>query len=187
MAATALDHLSLGGRIDWLAQLDTAFQPAKNYRRTSIVRAAMAFAPPSEKKKKKRRRSRTRRLISSCVNTDLHNWPKDQLRRGLEQAPNCGSQRCPNVSDFGPKLLPSGYEQPKLTYPFQELFPRMFPYLSTIQDFVPLTTTYRASTRTTSLSSTMPALLRRLSPAASLPLLWTPRVPYVNIFAETRT
>lgn len=38
MTATALDHLQLGGRIDWLAQLDTAFQPTKNYRRTSIVR-----------------------------------------------------------------------------------------------------------------------------------------------------
>lgn len=36
--ATALDHLALGGRIDWLASLDTAFQPAQNYRRTSIVR-----------------------------------------------------------------------------------------------------------------------------------------------------
>lgn len=43
MAATALDHLSLGGRIDWLAQLDTAFQPARNYRRTSIVRTAKAL------------------------------------------------------------------------------------------------------------------------------------------------
>ncbi len=37
MVATALDHLSLGGRIDWLASLDTAFQPEKNYRRTSII------------------------------------------------------------------------------------------------------------------------------------------------------
>ncbi|KAK3367592.1 pyruvate kinase [Podospora didyma] len=37
MAATALDHLSLGGRIDWLAQLDTAFQPERNLRRTSII------------------------------------------------------------------------------------------------------------------------------------------------------
>jgi len=37
MAATALDHLQLGGRIDWLAQLDTAFQPARNLRRTSII------------------------------------------------------------------------------------------------------------------------------------------------------
>lgn len=37
MAATALDHIQLGGRIDWLSNLDTAFQPTKNYRRTSIV------------------------------------------------------------------------------------------------------------------------------------------------------
>jgi len=37
MAATALDHLSLGGRIDWLAALDTAYKPEKNYRRTSII------------------------------------------------------------------------------------------------------------------------------------------------------
>ena len=35
--ATALDHLQLGGRIDWLAQLDTAFQPQRNLRRTSII------------------------------------------------------------------------------------------------------------------------------------------------------
>jgi pyruvate kinase len=37
MAATALDHLQLGGRIDWLAQLDTAFHPQRNLRRTSII------------------------------------------------------------------------------------------------------------------------------------------------------
>ncbi len=37
MAASALDHLSLGGRIDWLAALDTTFTPQKNYRRTSII------------------------------------------------------------------------------------------------------------------------------------------------------
>ncbi|KAK3346581.1 pyruvate kinase [Lasiosphaeria hispida] len=37
MAATALDHLSLGGRIDWLSQLDTAYQPERNLRRTSII------------------------------------------------------------------------------------------------------------------------------------------------------
>lgn len=35
--ASALDHLRLDGRIDWLASLDTAFQPEKNYRRTSII------------------------------------------------------------------------------------------------------------------------------------------------------
>ncbi|KAH8906399.1 pyruvate kinase [Coniochaeta sp. PMI_546] len=35
--ATALDHLKQVGRIDWLSQLDTAFQPEKNYRRTSII------------------------------------------------------------------------------------------------------------------------------------------------------
>lgn len=34
---SALDHLSLGGRIDWLASLDTAFHPERNYRRTSII------------------------------------------------------------------------------------------------------------------------------------------------------
>lgn len=37
MAPTALDHLSLGGRIDWVASLDTAYNPEKNYRRTSII------------------------------------------------------------------------------------------------------------------------------------------------------
>lgn len=37
MSPNALDHLSLGGRIDWLANLDTAFRPERNYRRTSIV------------------------------------------------------------------------------------------------------------------------------------------------------
>lgn len=35
--ATALDHLNLGGKIAWLSQLDTAFQPERNLRRTSIV------------------------------------------------------------------------------------------------------------------------------------------------------
>lgn len=35
--ATALDHLSLGGKIEWLSQLDTAFQPERNLRRTSII------------------------------------------------------------------------------------------------------------------------------------------------------
>lgn len=37
MAATALDHLDFGGKIQWLASLDTAFKPQKNYRRTSII------------------------------------------------------------------------------------------------------------------------------------------------------
>jgi len=37
MATTALDHLSLGGKIEWLAQLDTAYQPERNLRRTSII------------------------------------------------------------------------------------------------------------------------------------------------------
>lgn len=35
--ATALDHLYIGGRINWLAQLNTAAQPDKNYRRSSII------------------------------------------------------------------------------------------------------------------------------------------------------
>lgn len=34
---TAKDHLDNGGKIAWLARLDTAVQPAKNYRRSSIV------------------------------------------------------------------------------------------------------------------------------------------------------
>lgn len=38
MATTsALDHLDLGGRIDWLSQLDTAYKPPRNFRRTSII------------------------------------------------------------------------------------------------------------------------------------------------------
>jgi len=37
MTATALEHLSLGGRIDWLSSLDTELQPARNLRRTSII------------------------------------------------------------------------------------------------------------------------------------------------------
>lgn len=37
MAATAQDHLEVGGRINWLASLDTAFQPERNYRRSSII------------------------------------------------------------------------------------------------------------------------------------------------------
>ena len=32
-----MDHLALGGRIDWLAALDTAHQPDTMYRRTSII------------------------------------------------------------------------------------------------------------------------------------------------------
>ncbi|KAK4153999.1 pyruvate kinase [Chaetomidium leptoderma] len=35
--ATALDHLQRGGKIEWLSQLDTAYQPERNLRRTSIV------------------------------------------------------------------------------------------------------------------------------------------------------
>lgn len=37
VVATALDHLGTGGRIEWLASLDTAYLPQKNYRRTSII------------------------------------------------------------------------------------------------------------------------------------------------------
>jgi pyruvate kinase len=37
MAATAQDHLEQGGKISWLASLDTAYKPEKNYRRTSII------------------------------------------------------------------------------------------------------------------------------------------------------
>lgn len=37
MAATALDHLNLGGKIEWLSQLNTEFQPAREFRRTSII------------------------------------------------------------------------------------------------------------------------------------------------------
>jgi pyruvate kinase len=37
MAATAKDHLEVGGRITWLASLDTEFQPERNYRRSSII------------------------------------------------------------------------------------------------------------------------------------------------------
>jgi len=36
-AANALDHLSSGGKIEWLASLDTAFSPVRNYRRSSII------------------------------------------------------------------------------------------------------------------------------------------------------
>ncbi|KAH9892187.1 pyruvate kinase [Xylariomycetidae sp. FL2044] len=37
MAANALDHLNLGGKIKWLASLDTAYHPEKNLRRSSII------------------------------------------------------------------------------------------------------------------------------------------------------
>ncbi|KAI0002855.1 pyruvate kinase [Xylariaceae sp. FL0662B] len=37
VAVNALDHLNLGGKIEWLANLDTALHPEKNYRRTSII------------------------------------------------------------------------------------------------------------------------------------------------------
>lgn len=37
MAATAQDHLEFGGKISWLASLDTAYRPQRNYRRSSII------------------------------------------------------------------------------------------------------------------------------------------------------
>ncbi|KAK1830103.1 pyruvate kinase [Podospora conica] len=37
MAATALDHLQLGGRIEWLSGLNTELEPERNLRRTSII------------------------------------------------------------------------------------------------------------------------------------------------------
>lgn len=36
-ANNALDHLSVGSRVEWLASLDTAHKPEKNLRRTSII------------------------------------------------------------------------------------------------------------------------------------------------------
>lgn len=36
--ANALDHLNAGRtRTEWLSQLNTEYQPARNYRRTSII------------------------------------------------------------------------------------------------------------------------------------------------------
>ncbi|KAL7939246.1 pyruvate kinase [Trichoderma chlorosporum] len=37
MATTVQDHLDIGGRINWLASLNTAFTPARNFRRTAII------------------------------------------------------------------------------------------------------------------------------------------------------
>lgn len=37
MAATAKEHLELGGKIAWLASLDTAYQPDRFFRRSSII------------------------------------------------------------------------------------------------------------------------------------------------------
>ncbi|KAI1259221.1 pyruvate kinase [Xylariaceae sp. FL1019] len=37
IAANALDHLSVGNKIEWLAALDTAYSPEHNYRRSSII------------------------------------------------------------------------------------------------------------------------------------------------------
>ncbi|RCI13536.1 hypothetical protein L249_5547 [Ophiocordyceps polyrhachis-furcata BCC 54312] len=37
MAAAQQDHLNGGGRINWLASLDTAYKPERNYRRSSII------------------------------------------------------------------------------------------------------------------------------------------------------
>lgn len=37
MAHTSQEHLDVGGRISWLASLNTAFTPARNFRRTSII------------------------------------------------------------------------------------------------------------------------------------------------------
>ena len=35
--AKAADHLEVGGKIAWLASLDTDYKPEKNYRRSSII------------------------------------------------------------------------------------------------------------------------------------------------------
>ncbi|KAF4120108.1 pyruvate kinase [Geosmithia morbida] len=37
MAVTAKEHLELGGKINWLASLDTAYTPERNFRRSSII------------------------------------------------------------------------------------------------------------------------------------------------------
>jgi pyruvate kinase len=37
MAAAAQDHLDVGGRINWLASLDTTYKPDRNFRRSSII------------------------------------------------------------------------------------------------------------------------------------------------------
>ncbi|CAH0053532.1 unnamed protein product [Clonostachys solani] len=37
IASTSQDHLDLGGKIAWLASLDTAYRPERNYRRSSII------------------------------------------------------------------------------------------------------------------------------------------------------
>ena len=37
MAATQQDHLNTGGRVAWLASLDTSYSPEHNYRRSSII------------------------------------------------------------------------------------------------------------------------------------------------------
>lgn len=38
MSASSLDHLALGGRVEWLASLNTAATPHQNaHRRTSII------------------------------------------------------------------------------------------------------------------------------------------------------
>jgi pyruvate kinase len=37
MAAAQKDHLDTGGRVAWLASLDTAYSPEHNYRRSSII------------------------------------------------------------------------------------------------------------------------------------------------------
>jgi len=37
IAASALDHLNLGNKLEWLAALDTAYSPEHNYRRSSII------------------------------------------------------------------------------------------------------------------------------------------------------
>lgn len=37
IAVTAVDHMATDGRIEWLANLDTAYTPERNLRRTSII------------------------------------------------------------------------------------------------------------------------------------------------------
>ncbi|KAI1736110.1 pyruvate kinase [Xylaria scruposa] len=37
IATSALDHINVGNKIEWLAALDTAYSPEHNYRRSSII------------------------------------------------------------------------------------------------------------------------------------------------------
>jgi pyruvate kinase len=115
--ASALDHQQVGGRIEWLSQLNTTYAPERTVRRTSIIctigprtnsveainklRDAglnvvrMNFSHGDHKyhqsvidNAREAERVQPGRQIAIALDTK-HHWPPNQLGRGHQQAPRC--------------------------------------------------------------------------------------------------